>query len=264
MKGKNKGFLSDLDDTLFATSDFVPIATKEAVKQMIEYGLPAEFDDAIARLDEIRKIDSNAGYHFDVLCASYGIRSEKDKKRIVTAGVVAYHNTKFALLKTREGVIGALDYLKNNDFKLGIISYGKKEKQLEKLIRLNVIDYFLVRDEKGKVIDDFIFISEKNKKDKLFEQAIDKMNLDVNKTIIIDDRLDGIFAAKCNKIKHTIKLRHGKYKGQSAHSILLEKGISYKRLLNPDKETMRLIDAYSPKYEIKSWNEVIEIAKQIY
>jgi len=248
-----KGFLTDIDDTLFATSDFLPNALHMALKKMIEYGLNADFDDAMAELLAIREHDSNAGYHFNMLLAAHG--NDPFDQRIIVPGVDAYHNTKFALLERREGVMNVLNYLREKDFRLGVVSSGRKDKQIEKLDRLGILDFFIVR--KGcKVVDDYIFIAGDNNKQELFKMAVKKMDLDLEKTIALDDRLKGIHAANLAGIKYTIKLKHGKYRGQTPYSILLDEGIDYKRLLNPDKKTKRIIRSYTPKFEVSEWTEL--------
>ncbi len=257
MNGKNKGFITDLDDTMYATSDFLPTAIKASIKRMVECGLNVDVDDAIARLNAIREHDSNASYHLNMLLASYGM--DPFNERIIMAGVTAYHNTKFALLERREHVLDVLHYLKKNGFKLGVVSSGKKGKQQEKMHRLAILDFFVNRNERGEVIDDYIFVSEENSKKWLFKEAIEKMKLDLNRTIALDDRLEGIFDAKRAGIRWTIKLNRGKYKGQTAYSILLNKGIDYRKLLNPDKKTKNLIEMYTPNYEISEWSEIVEI-----
>ncbi|MEW6062800.1 MAG: HAD hydrolase-like protein [Nanoarchaeota archaeon] len=259
---KYRGFLTDIDDTLFATSDFLPIALKEAVHKLIEYGLPAEFDDAMARLESIRENNSNASDHFNRLCESYG--KEYHIERIIRPAVDAYHNVKFSLLRPRAHVADVLNYLRDNGFRLGVVSSGRRDKQYEKLDRLNTLDFFVVRDKKAYfVVDDYIFISEDNNKTYLYREAIKKMSLDIKKTIVLDDRLEGIAAAHSAGIINTIKLKRGKYKGQTPCSILLKQGISPEALSNPDTKAEELIRAYTPKFEVGDWYDLIPLIRRL-
>ena len=198
-----KGILFDLDDTLYNSSEFVEIARREAVKSMIDAGLNIEFEEAMDILNKIIKDKgSNYGKHFDDLVKA--VLGRYDPK-IITTGIITYHNVKVALLRPYPHTIKTLIELKAMGLKLGVITDGLTIKQWEKLIRLGIVDFFddVITSEEfglGKPSIEF------------FEYGIKKMNLNPDETIYVGDRVDrDIIPAKKVGMR-TIRILEGKYK----------------------------------------------------
>ena len=58
----------DIDDTLFATTDFVSGARRDALQAMIDRGLNANIDDLLAELElVVAEFGSNHDHHYDFL-----------------------------------------------------------------------------------------------------------------------------------------------------------------------------------------------------
>lgn len=135
-----KAVFFDLDNTLYNTSRLAEMSRRNAVRAMIEAGLPAGEDEAMKKLLAIvRKKGPNYDHHYDRLLASYGI---KKSPRIIAAGVAAYHATKTAYLVPYRETVPTLLKLRDMGLKLGVITNGLAVKQWEKIIRLGLQHFF--------------------------------------------------------------------------------------------------------------------------
>ncbi|ASJ13926.1 TIGR02253 family HAD-type hydrolase [Thermococcus radiotolerans] len=192
----------DLDDTLVDTSRLAEMARKNAIENMIRHGLPVDFDTAYHELLElINEYGSNFGRHFDYLLRRLDLPSNP---KWIAAGVIAYHNTKFAYLKSVRGARRLLLELKKSGYKLGIITDGDPIKQWEKIIRLELDDYF-----DGVFISDYLGV--KKPHPKIFEKALRKMGVEPGEALMVGDRLySDIYGAKQVGMK-TAWFKYGKY-----------------------------------------------------
>jgi len=95
---KVKAVFFDIDDTLFDSTRLARISRINAVKAMIECGLP--LNDVMTGYNLLMKIvekyGSNYSHHFDRLLEILGYGWDA---KIIAAGIVAYHDTKIAYLK---------------------------------------------------------------------------------------------------------------------------------------------------------------------
>lgn len=192
----------DLDDTVVDTSRLAEMARRNAVENMVRHGLPADFDTAYQELLElINEYGSNFGRHFDYLLRRLDL--EYDPKW-VAAGVIAYHNTKFAYLRTVRGVRRVLLELQRQGYRLGIITDGDPIKQWEKILRLELDAYF---DE--VFISDYLGVKKPHRK--IFEKALRKMGIEPGEALMVGDRLySDIYGAKQVGMK-TAWFKYGKY-----------------------------------------------------
>ena len=198
-----KGVLFDLDDTLYDSSSFADRARREAIKMMIDAGLNATEEEAYNILQRIiKQKGSNYNRHFDDLVKAIVGHYEP---KIITMGIITYHNVKFALLRPYPDTIKTLIALKKMGLKLGVITDGITIKQWEKLIRLGIVDFFdeVVTSEEfglGKPNVEF------------FEYGIKKMGLNPDEAVYVGDRIDrDIIPA--NKVGMcAIRILKGKYR----------------------------------------------------
>ncbi len=176
----------DIDNTLFNSKELAEQARKNAIRAMIDAGLPAKSVNLAYRklMKIVNKYSSNYPHHFNKLIEEYNVR--KNKSQIVAAGVVAYHDTKFAYLKPFPDVVPTLLKL-SKKYKLGIITNGRAVKQWDKLIRLGLQHFF-----------DMVIISEEvgfKKPDlRIFEIAIKKAKCKPSEAVMIGDREDDMAA----------------------------------------------------------------------
>ncbi|WP_461862912.1 TIGR02253 family HAD-type hydrolase [Thermococcus sp.] len=197
-----KAVFFDLDDTIADTSRLAEMARKNAIENMIRHGMPADFDTAYNELLElIKEYGSNFDRHFDYLLRRLDLHYNP---KWVAAGVIAYHNTKFAYLREVRHVRKTLLKLKEMGILLGIITDGNPIKQWEKILRLELDPYF---DE--VLISDFVGV--KKPHPKIFRKALGKFDVKADEAVMVGDRLySDIYGAKRVGM-HTVWFRYGKY-----------------------------------------------------
>jgi len=183
---KIKWLFFDIDNTLFDSTRSAEQSRKNAIRAMISAGLKAKEEPAYEKLKIIiEEQGSNYEHHFNELVEFY---NKEEKRRIVAAGVVAYHNTTREYLVPFEGVSETLTELSKN-YKLGIISNGLGVKQWEKLIRLGLSKFF-----------DLAMISEEigiEKPDKMiFEEGLEKAGCKAGEAVMVGDKKDDLKPAK--------------------------------------------------------------------
>lgn len=176
-----KAIFFDIDGTLLDTSSFAEVARKSAIDIMIENGLPSTKEEAYDLLKEIiAEKGSNYDKHFNVLTKRI---CGKEDYRLVALGMVTYHNVKFALLRPFPKTMKILIYLKNKGYKLGVISNGITKKQWEKLVRLDIHDFFEEVITSGEVG------FEKPQKE-IFEEALRRMECKAENSIMIGNKVE--------------------------------------------------------------------------
>lgn len=177
----NKAIFFDIDGTLLDTSSFAEIARKAAIDVMIENGLPSTQNEAYELLKEIiAEKGSNYNKHFNVLTQRI---CGRENYLLIAIGMVTYHNIKFSLLRPFPRTMQTLVYLKNRGYKLGVISNGLTIKQWEKLVRLDIHEFF------DEVITSEEENSEKPEK-KIFEEAMNRMGCSPENSIMVGNKFE--------------------------------------------------------------------------
>lgn len=198
-----KAVLFDLDDTLVDTTKLAEMARRNAIENMIRHGLPVDFDTAYNELLElINEYGSNFNRHFDYLLRRLEL---PQNPKWVASGVIAYHNTKFAYLRSVRGARKVLLDLKREGYILAVVTDGDPIKQWEKILRLELDDFF-----------DDVFISDylgvRKPHPKIFKRALKKLGVRPEEAVMVGDRLySDIYGAKRVGMK-TIWFRYGKYR----------------------------------------------------
>ena len=94
-----KAVLFDLDDTLYSSTSVAQRARTAAIRAMIDKGLDVDLTIAYNRYMEIvDEYGSNYEHHLERLLERL---NQKVNMKLVAAGVIAYHNIKFAYLTNR-------------------------------------------------------------------------------------------------------------------------------------------------------------------
>lgn len=229
---KIKAILFDIDDTLFDSTTLAKMTRINAIKAMIESGLPltsvSKGYDLFIRI--VNKYGPNYDRHFDRLLEALGCGWNP---KIIAAGIIAYHDTKQAYLKPDPEVIPTLIALKDKGYKLGVISNGRSIKQWEKIIRLGLHHFFhvvVISEEAGSEKPDA----------KIFETALKKLKVKPHEAIYVGDHLetDILGANKAGLI--SVRILKGKYKKS-----------------RPTEKEME------PKYSIKKLSDLLKILRKI-
>lgn len=197
-----KGVLFDLDDTLYNSSSFASRARKEALRAMIDAGLNSTEEDALKILNKIiEQKGSNYGGHFNDLVKA--VNGTYDPK-IITMGIITYHNVKFALLRPYSDTMNTLMDLRSIGLSLGILTDGITIKQWEKLIRLGIHPFFdevITSEEYGLGKPNIEF----------FNYGLKKINLKPEEVVYVGDRADKDMVPAKNVGMTTVRILQGKY-----------------------------------------------------
>lgn len=135
----------DVDDTLYPTTEFARKARLNALRNMRRLGIRLPLARLVRELDQVvQEFSSNDGEHFNKLLRRIPpeAKSGVNPAILIAAGVIAYHETKRALLRPFPDAVALLRRLKRAKVIRGVISSGLWVKQAEKLLRLGVYRYF--------------------------------------------------------------------------------------------------------------------------
>ncbi len=226
-----KATIFDLDDTLFDSTDLSTHARRAAVRAMLGLGLPATFDEAYQVLTEVvKEYGSNYNNHFDQMLKRLGHYS----KVYVTAGMIAYHDVKFASIRPFFDVVPTFIELKKLEVKICVLTDGDALKQYEKILRLRIQDF----------LDDIVITEEvgmRKPNPKLFELALNRLNVKTTETIYIGDNYE-------RDIVPCIEL--------GIRTVLVHKGGKYDKGQFGKKQK-------PPDYQLKNLKDLIPIIKEI-
>ncbi|MHA1649231.1 MAG: TIGR02253 family HAD-type hydrolase [Candidatus Helarchaeota archaeon] len=224
----------DLDDTLFNSTELSTQARRNAVRAMIDLGLPATFEEAYQVLSEVvEEYGSNYGHHFDQMLKRLNVESDK-LKLYVSAGMIAYHDVKYANIRPFHDVIPTFIRLKKLEVKICILSDGDAIKQYEKILRLRLQDF----------LDDIIITEEvgiRKPNPKLFELPLKRAKVQPNEAIYIGDNYE-------RDIVPCIKI--------GIKTVLIHRGGKY------DQSNMKKRSP-PPDYEIYNLNDLVSIIEKI-
>jgi len=226
-----KATIFDLDDTLFDSTDLSTHARRAAVRAMLGLGLPITFDEAYQVLTEvIKEYGSNYNNHFDQMLKRLGHYS----KIYVTAGIIAYHDVKFASIRPFFDVVPTFIELKKLEVKICVLTDGDALKQYEKILRLRIQDF----------LDDIVITEEvgmRKPNPKLFELALNRLNVKTTETIYIGDNYE-------RDIVPCFEL--------GIRTVLVHKGGKYDKGQFGKKQK-------PPDYQLKNLKDLIPIIKEI-
>ncbi len=248
-----RAFLFDIDDTLAPTSKFINKALEEVIIAMTREGLrvhTGHIPIAVDILKEIRKSNTeHSGNDLDLFCVVYGVL-EKDRPKIVQAGVREYHKIRDVLLKPNPYAREVLDCLLAKGFVLGIVTNGDPEKQRDKIKYLEFQDYF----------QDYFYVSNDPKIRKpmptMILQALKDIEADPSKSYYLGDRSTDVLAAHRAGVT-AIRFLSGNHRGQSNVSRLLDERIAGEEILD-GRHVQRLMEL-TPDKTIYSLCDVMDL-----
>jgi putative hydrolase of the HAD superfamily len=160
----------DIDDTMFSTTAFVKLARERAMQAMVDRGLDLPLDRVLQELQAVvDEFGSNDDRHYDRLLKRLPkkVTREVNPDLLITAGVIAYHETKWEEVKLRSSSKQLLRDMAEAGLKLGVITAGLARKQMEKILRLGLDRYI---DPNLIFITDQVGIAKSNPK--LYRQAV--------------------------------------------------------------------------------------------
>ena len=131
--------LVDIDRTLFPSLEFARTARLAALVAMKEEGMRAPVRKAYAVL--LNVVQEKGPNYQDHLGEMLRRLDEKNRSRLVAAGVRAYHEAKGGIRPFADAK-RALVKMRRAGLKLYVASEGKAVKQWDKLLRMDVHGYF--------------------------------------------------------------------------------------------------------------------------
>lgn len=228
---KVKAVIFDIEDTLYDSSLQMRMARLNAVRAMIEAGLPADLENAYKKLEEVvEEYGPHYNKHFDRLLERLGL---KWNPRVIAAGVVAYRETSQAYLKPFPDTFPTLIKLRDQKYRLGVVSDGVAVKEWQKLIQLGVHHLFhsvIISEEQG--------ITELTSK--IFERCLKELSVKPKESLYVSSRLN-------KAIQHANKA--------GLISVRLIRGDYY--IEKPESAEA------SAKYEIEKLSEIFDIIKVV-
>jgi putative hydrolase of the HAD superfamily len=196
-KSMLKAVFFDIDDTLYSTHSFAMRAREASVDAMLAMGLKADRRTVLRELTEVvHEFSSNYEHHFDKLLSRLPFEATLGLSfpLVISAAVVAYHETKFRELTAYDDVTEVMRILHKTGLTLGIISSGITLKQAEKIVRLRVHRFI---DPRAVFISDQVGIGKPNPK--LYLRAIERIGCQPHETMHVGDHpvndVDGANAA---------------------------------------------------------------------
>jgi len=228
---KIKCVLFGIDDVLYDASLQRSSARLNAVKAMIEAGLPTDIETTYRVIqDVVKERGPHYNKHFDILLERLGL---KWNPRVIAAGVAAYRETSSTYLKPYAETFPALLKLRERDYKIGVASEGRAVKEWQKLIQLGIqhlFDCVLTSEEIGPDVPTA----------DLFKSVLKSLRASPEQTVYVGNRLDPdiLYANKAKLI--SVRIRKGENRTQEPESA-----------------------AMTPKYEVNKLSEIFEILEKI-
>jgi putative hydrolase of the HAD superfamily len=225
---KVKCVLFGINDTLYDASLQLYMARINAVKAMLEAGVPTDFESTYNALKSaVAEHGDNFDKHFDVALERLGV---KRTDRVIAAAISAYHDTKFAFLRPFPETVPTLLSLRDRKYSIGVISYGKPVKEWEKLVRLGLQHLFhqVTINETDKLIPED------------FKEILKLLNAKPEETIFVGARTQKEIRAANQSGVVSVRIRRGE-------------------LRTDEPSTSDCI----PKFEIKRLSDVFSVIEQV-
>jgi putative hydrolase of the HAD superfamily len=250
----------DLDSVLYLPADFLAAALKLSVRAMIQYGLRASVEEALAKLDAIRRQDANAADHFDRLCLHFN--GEYDAV-IIAAGVEKYWDAKQANMMVAPDAHFVLNRLSQR-YPLTVISNGIPVKQAGKLIRLGLCPFFVNFTPERGVSVRYVYASAVAERRKphpyLWTQAQNVLGFSFARSLMVGDRYwADMFGAKRLGMR-TVKINQGEHRLENKEEALTKGLMECPAYASNRDDLLRLME---PDYTITNLFELLTIVMVI-
>ena len=190
-----KVIIFDLDNTLHDAEFLTNRVVKKTVEIMIAKGMKCNLEEGIGKFNQLLEKEPNND-KIRKLAAFF----DSEDEEIVDAGWDCYQNPEFNELLIYSDTKEVLGKLKGN-YKLILVSQGSKDSQNKRIDALGIRDYF-----------DEIYLSERGKKQEIFNQILDNLRLDANQILVVGDRIDGELKIANELGMQTCRITKGKYK----------------------------------------------------
>ena len=253
----------DLDSVLYIPAAFLENTLNLTVRVMIENGLQADFDEALAKLHEVRSKDSNAGNHFDLLCEHFNGCLDP---LIIASGVEKYWDCKSGNMMAAPHAHYVLGRL-SQKYPLSIISNGRPVKQAGKLIRLELAHFFTRYDAEKGVYERFFYATDDPAKAKphpyLWHKSQQEVSFAFENAIMVGDRYwADMLGAKMLGMT-TVKINQGEHRFETPAEAYEKNCYMVGKLFDTPPAQEKVMDMMQPDFEINSLEDFPGIVKEI-
>ena len=253
----------DLDSVLYIPAAFLENTLNLTTRVMIENGLQADFEQALAKLHEIRSEDSNAGNHFDLLCEHFNGTLDP---MIIASGVEKYWDCKAGNMMAAPHAHYVLGRLAQN-YPLSIISNGRPVKQAGKLIRLELAHFFTRYDSDKGVYKRFFYATDDPAKAKphpsLWLQSRQDVSFAFENALMVGDRYWAeLLGAKLLGMT-TVKINQGEHRFETIAQAFEKNRHMIEKLFDTPPTQETIMGLMQPDFEINSLEDLLGVVKQI-
>ncbi|MEM2110688.1 MAG: HAD family hydrolase [Candidatus Bathyarchaeia archaeon] len=220
----------NIEDVLYDSAVYMSTVRINAVRAMIEDGLPTDIETTYRVLEEIvKEYGPDYPKHFNELLKRLGL---KWNPRVIASGVIAYRETSMSNLKPYPDTIPTLLKLRDRGYKLAVISQGPAVKQWQKLIQLGLRHIFhlvIISEELGL----------ETLGPSLFEAVLDRLNIQPKEAVFIGNQIDPDIISANRTGVFSVRIRKGQYVAES------------------------LKEEATPKFEINRLSDIFNVIEKI-
>ncbi|MBI5678025.1 MAG: uridine diphosphate-N-acetylglucosamine-binding protein YvcK [Planctomycetes bacterium] len=201
---KIKAVIFDLDDTLYdCTGSLIDASRSRAAKALVEAGLPCTEDEVYQLQKELTEKYGPYYHVFNEIVNRYNADN-----KLVTIAYKAYNSSEVSEIKPFPYVIPTLKELKENGYKLFLLTVGVHERQEKKINILGLKPYFdemVISDQEiGLPMEDCM------------RDLIERHAINFREAVMVGDRVREELRIAKSLGMTTIQMLHGRFKNEPA------------------------------------------------
>ncbi len=195
-----KAIIFDLDDTLYdCTGLLVGASRRRAARAMVDAGLPLSVEEAYKLQNAVAEKYGPSSLVFDEIAKEYGMG-----RSLVECALKAYNSDEVSDIEPFPDVVPILRQLRQEKYKLFLVTMGVHRRQEKKLEQLGISPYFdeiVINDQEvGLLLED------------CFSGLIRKHNLLPDEVAVVGDRVGVELRTAKTMGMSAVQMLHGRFK----------------------------------------------------
>ncbi len=195
-----KAIIFDLDDTLYdCTGLLVGASRRRAARAMVDAGLPLSVEEAYKLQNAVAEKYGPSSLVFDEIAKEYGMG-----RSLVECALKAYNSDEVSDIEPFPDVVPILRQLRQEKYKLFLVTMGVHRRQEKKLEQLGISSYFdeiVINDQEvGLLLED------------CFSGLIRKHNLLPDEVAVVGDRVGVELRTAKTMGMSAVQMLHGRFK----------------------------------------------------